>query len=483
MSTSGWSMHGPHARTDADRDNGPRVIVIGAGISGLVAARHLHASGFSVTVLEARERVGGRTWTNGELDLPIDLGASWVHGADTNPLTHWCKAAAIPLVAAPTGERRFYSHGAYERFATVLQRSWRGLGRAALQSALLLAQSRRTGRRVALATAFEPLINSPSLPMDDRRLLAWMVSMSEGVEGAPASLIDLRSWYPAEANGLNAMPRGGYQRLVADASDGLDVRLGCPVRAVRLSATGVVVETEPAQGEGERLTADAVVVSVPLGVLKAGAIRFDPELPALKRAAIERIGYGASPAGDAVMNKLVLRFDERFWDNTNERMITLPRTPEQRGAYTNWINVEPLVGASVLMGFANGQAAVRADLKMNDDEIVATALDSLELMTGSRPPQPTARLVTRWLSDPRARGAYSFNSIHAQAGDRSEYARPVDDRLYFAGEGTQAADYGTVQAAMRSGVEAAAAIFRRHAGREPSFSAAPWSGDFPAAIE
>ena len=87
--TGSWSMGAGKAE---------HVIVVGAGMAGLVAARLLHDSGFSVTVLEARARLGGRTWTNDSLGAPLDLGGSWIHGVDGNPLALWCDKLGVALV-------------------------------------------------------------------------------------------------------------------------------------------------------------------------------------------------------------------------------------------------------------------------------------------------------------------------------------------------------------------------------------------------
>src|SRR6202171_4496939 len=87
--TGSWSM-------GAGRSE--RIIVVGAGMAGLVAARLLHDSGFAVTVLEARGRLGGRTWTDDYLGAPLDLGGSWVHGVDGNPLALWCDRLGIALI-------------------------------------------------------------------------------------------------------------------------------------------------------------------------------------------------------------------------------------------------------------------------------------------------------------------------------------------------------------------------------------------------
>lgn len=447
-----------------------RVIVIGAGMAGLAAARMLRDSGFLVTVLEGRNRIGGRTWTDDSLGAPCDLGASWIHHADANPLTRWCQAIGVDLVYAPVGQRRFYENGDFARLTPLIRRAWRGMVRASLRIASATLQSRmqvllgRT-RQTSVAQVAQPLIDNEHLPLFDRQLLAWMVSASEGVQGAPAEEIDLRNWYPSESNSINALPAGGYRRLVQDVASGLDVRLNTSAVAVVRHDTGMVVQTA-----SDAFMADAVVVAVPLSILKQGKIRFEPALEQRKQAAIAAIGFG----GDAVLNKLHLRFERRFWPDTLERCITLPVNPQQRGRFTNWINAEPIYRAPILLTFCTGRAAAELDRTASDEDVLAEALTALARLLNQPIPQPVAFHFTRWLSDPWAMGSYSYSSIHSSDADRLAYAQPVGDRLYFAGEATRVEDYGTVNAALLSGEQAACDLVRRFTHQTPDVTHLPY---------
>ena len=458
-STFTWTMFGTGPLPAAAA---LRVVVVGAGMAGLTAARLLHDSGCRVTVVEARQRRGGRTWTDDSLGAPCDLGASWIHGADDNPLTNWCANLGIDLIYTHEEDPLVYQGGQSQRLSTIYDQASFTLDDVGER---LDAAAR--GRSISLEEAAAGLITDPALTTFDQRVLAWVLTMAEGVEGAPARDIDARHWFPNESNMVNAMPKGGYRTLIDDAATSLDIRLGTPVTGIAYDTGGVTVATE--QGP---LQADAVVITVPLGILTADLIRFTPELPSAKQAALQAIGFG----GDGVLNKVFMRFAAPFWNPQQSRLIGLPDAITGRGAYNTWFNLEEFNQAPILLSFSNGLIGAQLDRAADDDTIFAVAMARLQTMFGPTVPEPAAFLVTRWLSDPWARGSYSYSKVGTTAEHRRIYAQPVGKQLYFAGEAAAPDHYGTVHAALLAGAAAARQLTADHLGVAGDFANAPWYG-------
>ncbi len=448
----------------------PRVVVIGAGMAGLVAARLLHDSGFPVIVLEARNRLGGRIWTDETLGVPCDLGGSWIHGADDNPLTLWCQTLGIPLLYTPDDDRYVYENGQAQERSQLEQAAWRGLTAAAqaINQAIARAQAAKAqghDPHISLAAALQPVLTDQSLSDLDRRMLAAMLSVSEGVQGAPADLLDVEDWFPKEAHGVNAMPSGGYKQLIDDAATGLDIRLNQPVRKISYTAGEVQIVTEQAT-----FVADLAVITVPLGILKTDQLQFDPPLPPAKQAAIARIGFG----GAGVLGKLLIRFPYRFWPNDQGWLLSLPLSLEQRGFFSSWFNLDIVTGEPLLVSFTNGYTAANFDLHATDEQVCAEGMQVLRRMFGENIPEPEKFIFTRWLSDPWALGSYSYPAVGSSLDDRICYAEPVNGQLYFAGEATDLTQFGTVHAALRSGEAAAFEIFQSTCGTVPIRKRLPW---------
>lgn len=454
------------------------VLVIGAGMAGLVAARLLHDSGCHVTVLEARDRLGGRIWTDQRWGAPCDLGASWIHGADHNPLSNWCQTLGIELAITSEETRFVAANGQFQEEDQVQRRAWRSrlyANRAIQRHSARLQRELAAGRvpTVSLADALDPLLISRRLRPIDRRVLAWRVSMAEGVQGAPADQLDLREWFPKETAMVNALPRGGYNQLINDAAQGLTIHLNQPVQSIQYDDFGVTVTTAAAVYRG-----DVAVVTVPLGILKTGKVAFDPPLPPAKTQAIARIGYG----GDGVLNKLVLRFSRVFWPETRNRFLSLLTEPDRRGIFTSWISLAPMVQAPILMTFTDGYTGATFDRSTSDEEVLKQAILTLRRMFGHSAPEPVDFIFTRWLSDAWALGSYSYPSVGNSSQDRLTYAEPVADRLYFAGEAAHLTHYGTVHAALDSGEKTAQQIAETYLQLPASAFTPPWASLSPQIV-
>jgi len=463
-STGSWSMGNGKAE---------RVIVLGGGMAGLVAARLLHDSGFSVTVLEARDRIGGRTWTDDRVGAPVDLGGSWVHGVVGNPLALWCDKLGVRLISSEA-DRLIIDERASARTRTT-QRRKAFMGVAAFNTAIAFASWKskfltnvRGPRSISVKEAVEPLLRASWLPEVDRLVVATFIEGSEGVNGSVWDQLSAEEWFPTEGLDGNAQPKGGFKTLIDDVARGLDIRLGAPATALAWNAEGVVATL----ASGERLSADRAVVTLPVGLLRDGRFRLDPLPPPSQQAAIGRLGYGAG-----VLAKIYLRFPHQFWPDKSKWFGRLPDAPDRRGTFNTFVSHVEETGLPILLSFANGHSAVRYDRELDDEAVKQVALASLRKMFGhNKVPEPEAFVFPRWLSDPWTMGGYSYPAIGSPPEDHYDHARPLGNRVFFAGEATEPVEYGTVHAALWSAEQTAEALFRAATGVEAARDRRPWAG-------
>ena len=457
-----WSLH-----TTTGSLPLPRVLVVGAGIAGLTAARLLHDTGFPVTVLEARDRIGGRIWTTTRLGVTAELGASWVHRAEFNPLTPLCRHLGIPLILPAEQGTFVWQEGQRMPIRRLLRQAWRGVmwGGARLAwhaGRLRVAEWLGHPRDISVAEAVRP--NGHLRPLD-RTLITWGLGVLESIFGAPADQISIRSLDPRELRGHNALPVVGYGRLIQALAAGLDIRLQTPVQAIAHTPQGVTVHT--ANGTFQ---ADVIIVTVPLGVLRHGDIAFDPPLPPERVQAMSRIGFG----GEAVLNKMWLKFPYRFWPEDCERIATLPDGNPCSGCFTLWIDKHHVTGEPILETFLSGYQAAVWDRDAADEDVVEAGLRLLRRAFAGRVPDPVDFFVTRWLSDPWTKGSFAFERVGTRPRDWALVAQPLGDRVFFAGEATDRENYGTVEAGLLSGERAARLVHRRWCCEAEVLTRLPW---------
>lgn len=422
-------------------------IVVGAGIAGITAARLLHAAGQRVVVLEARDRVGGRIWTDRTAGFSVDHGASWIHGLTGNPLTG--------LVTALGMETREFTVGSFQAGGRPIAdydesrrlmdddatRQWTiDVDTADDLFQLTVAAS---GHDESYATAAERALAATGWePERAERVRAFYRHRTEEQCGAEIEQVAAHALDEDTIEGDEVIFPGGYDVLPRALAEGLDVRLGMTVTAITRSATGMRVDTE-----NESFHAAHVIVTVPLGVLKAGAIEFTPALPDAVAGPIARLGMG-------VFNKVFLQFPDRFWQDDAYAI----RQHGRAGVpWHSWYDVSVVSGKPMLLTFAGGAWGREIEQK-TDEEVVSSVLSSLRKIYGDSVPGPVAHWITRWGIDPLALGSYSYVAVGSSHDDHDAMAGPVDGVLHFAGEATWGRDPATVHGALHSGHRAAERI-------------------------
>ena len=419
------------------------VLVVGAGVAGLTAARDLAAAGVPVQVIEGRNRIGGRLWTSDAWpDVPIDLGASWIHGTTGNPITRLAKEAGATLATT-----------SYDS-AVAFDASGRQLGRAGeaaiarasdeVFDALALAQDADADQSVR--SAIRRGLGWAELGTDQQRLVDFVTVGSIESEYAGSAEELSTYWFDSikEFPGPDAILPAGYSAISDLLAAGLPIATGQVVTDISWDDAGVQVTTSMGRFSGSR-----VLVTVPLGVLQSEAIRFTPGLPARTREAIQALGSG-------VLNKVFLRFDEVFWDADVDWIEFIPDGGEP---WVEWVSFARPTGRPVLLAFAAANLGRRVDT-WTDAQVVSSAMTVVRTMYGRDVPDPITWQITRWGADPLAGGSYSFNALGSHPRMREALATPIDGRLYFAGEATERDWFSTVHGAYLSGQRAAREILR-----------------------
>lgn len=404
-------------------------VVVGAGAAGIAAARRLRALGRTCVVLEARPRVGGRVFTDRSLGAPWDAGALYIHWSERNPWTAFAREAGLETVDSAT-----------------LSGGWRFVDRTGD------TRPRRGG-----FSAIQSLLDPDVAPVPDVSLIERIGGPE--AEGASAALSIARMALGDEPERISALDYArlwsgddlvapqGYGTLVERAAKGLDIRLSTPVTAVDWSGAGVRVATDAGM-----VSARAAIVTLPVGVLKSGAVRFTPQLPQRTRDGLAGLGMGA-------LSKIALKFNgERFGVPTG--MDIFERLgPRASFNFECWAWDRDLVIATF------GGDHARDVVARGEAGAVSLALDEFAKIVGAKARDAfVAGRLAGWSADPFSLGCYS----HARPGHanaRALLAEPVGDRLWFAGEATAGAAPGekfgpamTAGGAWLAGARAAEAV-------------------------
>lgn len=384
----------------------PDVIVVGAGTSGLSAARALTARGKSVVVLEAADRIGGRAYTESQtFGLPFDHGCSWLAGPRSLPLIDFARAEGFELFDHGGASEVTY---AGDRRVTPAESAGINAAYTAIYKAL--TDAGRAGLDVPAASVLDP--DTPFLGLPQ----TWMGPMDWGVDFADLST---RDWSQSAEFEVYYMIEQGLGSVISRLGEGLPVRMNTPATAIDWSGKGVAVETPAGV-----LRAKTCIVTVSTGVLRSGAIRFLPGLPDWKQDAIGNLPMG-------LLAKIALQFDgERFGLIPNNWLSYV--VPNEMPAEAVYFLTYPF-GYDMMVGFVGGAFGWELSAA-GTGAALDFALDELVKMLGSRVRRHFKKgHLTDWAANPMTLGAYAA-ARPGHFGARADLERPIAERVFFAGE-------------------------------------------------
>ena len=413
------------------------VIIVGAGVSGLAAARECLQRGFAPLILEGRNRPGGRVWTDHSLNTPVDMGAAWIHGKSGNPIYKVCRKNGIKTLVtdysrscllSETGEKAdFLNRLAFSARANRVMPRLRRLRKGLQQDISLAKAVDRLLQETAMSRAELCFLN--------RHLIEFQAYNGSTLE--EQSFFHLLESDEAR-HGEDMLFPQGYSQVVTALADGLQIEYEETVLAIRQADKRVRVETDKGSHD-----ADFAIVTLPLGVLQAGTVEFTPQLPDAKKKAISELKMG-------LFNKIAMCFEQPFWES---ECHLIEMMPERSDLVYQFLNMHSYTGEALLIACVAADTA--RELEQESDEmILKKTLDLLHRLYPGKVGSPTAVKISRWGQDKFARGAYTFVPTGMTSQPFDALAEPFG-RIHFAGEASSYQGQGTVHGAYNSGIRAA----------------------------
>lgn len=412
-----------------------KVLIIGAGISGLSAAKYLKKRNYNPILLEAQSKVGGRLKTNRSLGIAFDEGASWIHGPNRNPIKKLAKKSNMGTFLTQDENIKVYDIDGTEYSTKIISEEEDSYNN--------ILRKIKGHKNKSFAKVFYK--NYPQY--QNQRLWIYMLSaFLEFDTGGDIYKLSSKYFYADEAfKGEDIIATNGYDNISNYLAKDLDIRLNTKVTSINYANDKIAVVTD----NGE-YSADIVLVTVPLGVLKKDIITFTPELPNNTLSAIEKLEMGT-------VNKFLLVWDKAFWD---KNLQYVGYTPKEKGKFNYFLNIKNFTNANALMTFAFGDYSLKTE-QMTDQAIIEEIMVHLKSIYGKDIPNPTKMLRTKWNENPYSYGSYSFITKGLKNNVFEVFETPINNKIFFAGEHTTIDYRGTVHGAYLSGIREAKKIAKQ----------------------
>ncbi|KAF7112859.1 hypothetical protein RHSIM_RhsimUnG0185600 [Rhododendron simsii] len=437
----------------------PTVIIVGAGLAGLAAARQLMRFGFKVTVLEGRKRAGGRVYTmkmeGGNRTASADLGGSVLTGTLGNPLGILARQLSSSLHKVRDKCPLYNLDGkpVDPDVDSKVETAFNHLLDKASKIRQLMGD---VSQDVSLGSALETFwqVYGDAAKAEEMNLFNWHLANLEYANAGLLSKLSLAFWDqddPYDMGGDHCFLPGGNGRLIQALAENMPIVYEKTVHTIRYTSDGVQVVAGSQVFEG-----DMVLCTVPLGVLKSGSIKFFPELPQRKLDGIKRLGFG-------LLNKVSMLFPHVFWGTDLDTFGHLTDDPSRRGEFFLFYSYATVAGGPLLIALVAGEAAHKFESTPPTDAVtrVLQILKGIYEPQGIDVPEPIQTVCTRWGSDPFSLGSYSNVAVGASGDDYDILAESVGDgRVFFAGEATMRRYPATMHGAFLSGLREAANMAR-----------------------
>ncbi len=443
-----------HPKTIINKD----ILIIGAGIAGLAAAKQLSGRVRKITVIEAGQRYGGRINAVDLGGYKADLGASWIHGINGNPLYKLANKNNIKTRKTHYNPSHIYDIDGVE----ITNAEWRTVEKLFDKFYDLAEKNPNLSMQDLLD------IMKPDLNLSEKLTRLWYGAVRSEYEipyavdakDISARAVTSTDSFPGEdvifskgmhslcdvlAKGINIQYNsfvskidysGSKVRVFVNNTDTIDPQRSCKTCHTNSNAVSIK--------EDKILSADRVIVALPLGILKNKIVDFNPPLPSSKTDAINGLGIGT-------MNKVYLKFNANFWD---DKAYFFEYLKKDSSKIIEYFSPAPTGEPNVLVAFLAGKHARSIEQK-SDTEVKEMIMSDLKAMFGNNIPQAVSMHRTAWHTNILSLGSYPHLLPGSDLSVCDEIKKPLNNKVFFAGDSTSRNYMATAHGAYLSGIEAA----------------------------